>query len=1176
MGVFAPANVNGQPNELVVSVPDVVDKSLPPRFTPRLRAGYFYIQDRKYVLYGRKASSYLEDVTWFNYKLADQAIPGTERVWVKGIEVTGSGQYRFQGQNIHVNGASLTHPGVLVEEINYDVNFLDPIDLGSVLNPDDQVRVEYEYNEWVDAVFASESIVDPGNTFAGIVVTSTIPGFGGNNYNITINVSSGAGTGASAAVVSGTLYELDWFDSTTVQEVITALSQVGLPFAAVSDGNGTPATDLFSDLLTAAGIAPIHTFPLVGGVNASFQLQTQIEIFRIGDASPFYELPKLPANNLPVVMTDDRMERWDRRDIAPEFTVSKNREIEFNVPRNYVSNPDFQAGLELWMTSGAPVVAQSDGAFTLPRSYSAKQYIELPAGANSIAQMLPAFDEEEQVFSIVARGANATSFDVEFTFYDNTWTQVGNFTRSFQNNGDWQQFTATFGPDGRIRQYDEAAPADATYVLVEISPDGAELHLDYVHWGKGTLRPDPWQPHARVTVEYDVGDDVYYEHQPLLVYDHFGEPRANIMPLETCNTHGASNSKTDGFLYLYEYNDKPDFQLSLGGINAPIGDFYAPLDWPEADGNVTNIIRAPDGGFYVAGSFTTVGGHSTQGIAKIKANGQVDTDFAITTLTGVLSLSYDEVEDILYFGGSFTSVNGTTRNRMAAVDGSDGSLLPFNPNIDANVAEVLVDNLYLGGPKIYAGGLFSTVNGATTRNRIARFDSDGTVDAWDPDLDDSVFTLFLGPDRYVYAGGAFTTVGATSRNFLARWDADQTTAVVDPTFDPDVTGNSVQIVFQYDNILYIGGQFTAVSSTARNNAAAVSVLDGSLLGWDPDVTGSVRTLWRANEHIFMAGSFTAVGGQAVDNAAMVGIDGSVSNWKPEFDNIVDSLAVGSGVIAVGGTFTSVGTESVNRLAFFKYFDNKPVEGRRWVPYAKMEGLGKLRHVAHLRYNAEPWTREVTELTPRPISTNLEIVSAYGTVRNFVQQTPAAPFGTVVYPAGTDEITLTGVADLVSPGDHVYFPSKIDDSVNIFQITEFDPITGLAKLNKPMPVDVSSPADFNVEYKQMVGLVGQQRVIRLRLTDQFGAGVGQRRLTVVNEDPEVVQIDWDLPTNQDGEAAYLLTFLSSGTCRIRFSGSSEVTLRILVQDLAEPAIIEGDPIGPAACAGAFSTNASDWT
>ena len=71
--------------------------------------------------------------------------------------------------------------------------------------------------------------------------------------------------------------------------------------------------------------------------------------------------------------------------------------------------------------------------------------------------------------------------------------------------------------------------------------------------------------------------------------------------------HAVANDNTDGFLYLYEYNDKADFQLGLGGINAPIGDFDKVLeDYPcDANNYLTELIPIPGGGFYAIGTFTT-------------------------------------------------------------------------------------------------------------------------------------------------------------------------------------------------------------------------------------------------------------------------------------------------------------------------------------------------------------------------------------------------------------------------------------------------------------------------------------------------------------------------------------------------------------------------------------------
>ncbi len=77
----------------------------------------------------------------------------------------------------------------------------------------------------------------------------------------------------------------------------------------------------------------------------------------------------------------------------------------------------------------------------------------------------------------------------------------------------------------------------------------------------------------------------------------------------------------------------------------------------------------------------------------------------------------------ILLGGDFTTVGGTPRNHIARLN-ADGTLdTGFNPNANGDVYSVAVQ----ADGKILLGGNFTTVGG-TARNHIARLNADGTLD----------------------------------------------------------------------------------------------------------------------------------------------------------------------------------------------------------------------------------------------------------------------------------------------------------------------------------------------------------------------------------------------------------------------------------------------------------------
>ncbi|WP_372791979.1 delta-60 repeat domain-containing protein, partial [Paraconexibacter sp.] len=138
------------------------------------------------------------------------------------------------------------------------------------------------------------------------------------------------------------------------------------------------------------------------------------------------------------------------------------------------------------------------------------------------------------------------------------------------------------------------------------------------------------------------------------------------------------------------------------------------------NGTVRAAVPDGSGGYYIGGEFTQVGTVPRNRIAHIAADGTVNPSFDPNVNGSVLALALSG--STLYAGGSFNganSVNGTTtRNRLAAFDIATGTDTSFNPNVNGSVLALAVS-----GTTLYAGGLFSSVNTTTTRNRLAAFDT---------------------------------------------------------------------------------------------------------------------------------------------------------------------------------------------------------------------------------------------------------------------------------------------------------------------------------------------------------------------------------------------------------------------------------------------------------------------
>jgi hypothetical protein len=104
--------------------------------------------------------------------------------------------------------------------------------------------------------------------------------------------------------------------------------------------------------------------------------------------------------------------------------------------------------------------------------------------------------------------------------------------------------------------------------------------------------------------------------------------------------------------------------------------------------------------------------------------------------------------------GTFTTVGGVTRNRVACINKS-GVLQSWNPDCNGGVTQLAID-----GDNIYMVGDFTTVGGVT-RNRAACINKSGVLQSWNPNLNNTSRNILVH-DSKVYLGGSFTTVGGVS------------------------------------------------------------------------------------------------------------------------------------------------------------------------------------------------------------------------------------------------------------------------------------------------------------------------------------------------------------------------------------------------------------------------------
>lgn len=175
------------------------------------------------------------------------------------------------------------------------------------------------------------------------------------------------------------------------------------------------------------------------------------------------------------------------------------------------------------------------------------------------------------------------------------------------------------------------------------------------------------------------------------------------------------------------------------------------------DSYVTAMAQQPDGKIVIAGGLFLNGTNAT--VARLNPNGSLDASFPLgQEPASVVALALQPDGKVVVGGAN-------TVARLNSNGSRDSSFGPVT--ISNGVATCLM--LQSDGRALIAGS-FTSVNG-TNRQRIARLNSDGTLDnSFDPGAGPDGFlrSIALQPDGNILIGGNFTTVNGMVRPYVAR------------------------------------------------------------------------------------------------------------------------------------------------------------------------------------------------------------------------------------------------------------------------------------------------------------------------------------------------------------------------------------------------------------------------
>ncbi|HUS36506.1 MAG TPA: hypothetical protein VM680_14235 [Verrucomicrobiae bacterium] len=319
--------------------------------------------------------------------------------------------------------------------------------------------------------------------------------------------------------------------------------------------------------------------------------------------------------------------------------------------------------------------------------------------------------------------------------------------------------------------------------------------------------------------------------------------------------------------------------------------------FPKVDGVVSAAVSDGNGGYFIAGEFSEVGGLPRKNIAHLTRQRQVDTNWISATTKIIRKLSLKD--GVLYYSGSelAASPSGSVTH-VAAIQSTDGKELPFTASVPGAVNALLATD-----DRLIVAGRFSTLQPP----HLVAFDLAGQAIAWNAQVNGEVKTVALSGDT-LYIGGPFTGVKGQTRNGLAAVNIQ--TAELLP-WNPAGPVTSVPTLAITDGALYVAGYFDQMQGQSRTNFAAFDVLSGELLPIQAEaVAYNITSMAVGPDYVAFGGNPTS-GFNSTNDSVFVLIDRQTgarkrSNVIPNFG--VLTAAANDSEFFIGGIFSMVRSE----------------------------------------------------------------------------------------------------------------------------------------------------------------------------------------------------------------------------------------------------------------------------
>lgn len=409
--------------------------------------------------------------------------------------------------------------------------------------------------------------------------------------------------------------------------------------------------------------------------------------------------------------------------------------------------------------------------------------------------------------------------------------------------------------------------------------------------------------------------------------------------LDTAFNAGVAESSSNNYVSTVQ----PDGKILVGGgyvfVNGTPRSFLSRLNSDGTldttfnpggtgpDGDVLEILVLSDGKILIGGSFSNYNGSPARRVARLNADGTLDTSFnSGTGVSGTGRVTAMIIQDdgkYVIAGQSLAGYNGNTSNGIFRVntDGSfDSSFVSGFATVPNNIEQISIQT---DGKILIGGGVaFPLYGGTAVNSALLRVNSTGTLDlAFPTGSTSGIAGIAIQSDGKILIGGAFTEYNGIARNSIARINANGT---LDNSFVPPTSLNQNLVEYfavQSDGKILAAGALNSFNGTnmpvMRLNSDGTQ--DTSLNSIGDSLGYHVRL--QADGKILVTGFFNRLTTGETHNGIMrFNTDGSLDNsFNPSLTGygLINAMVQQTdGKMIVAGRFRSASGNFSNGIARF--------------------------------------------------------------------------------------------------------------------------------------------------------------------------------------------------------------------------------------------------------------------